>query len=68
MRMTSQKYKLNTGAEIPAVGLGTWQSKPGELEKVFANPLPFDSCKAVVYAIDEIGYLSSHWWVFFFWK
>jgi diketogulonate reductase-like aldo/keto reductase len=32
--MESQKYKLNTGAEIPAVGLGTWQSKAGEVEKV----------------------------------
>jgi diketogulonate reductase-like aldo/keto reductase len=26
-------FKLNTGAEIPAVGLGTWQSKPHEVEK-----------------------------------
>ncbi|KAF2263227.1 Aldo/keto reductase [Lojkania enalia] len=37
------ELKLNTGASIPALGLGTWQSAPGEVKK------------AVVHAI-EAGY------------
>ncbi|KAK9425671.1 hypothetical protein SUNI508_03032 [Seiridium unicorne] len=31
--MAPTSFKLNTGAEIPAVGFGTWQAKPGEVAK-----------------------------------
>jgi glycerol 2-dehydrogenase (NADP+) len=30
---TKEHFTLNTGAKIPAVGLGTWQSKPGEVRE-----------------------------------
>ncbi|KAJ5631475.1 uncharacterized protein N7484_011575 [Penicillium longicatenatum] len=32
-------YKLNSGYEIPAVGLGTWLSKPHEVEKAVEHAL-----------------------------
>lgn len=32
----STHFALNTGAQIPAVGLGTWKSEPGEVRKAVA--------------------------------
>ncbi|AEO66465.1 ae6e9d32-61d6-48c1-b809-b1540378fd3b [Thermothielavioides terrestris] len=33
IKNTAKTFKLNTGDSIPAIGLGTWQSRPGEVEK-----------------------------------
>ncbi|KAI0641329.1 Aldo/keto reductase [Trametes meyenii] len=35
----SKSVKLNTGAEMPTLGLGTWRSQPGAVEKAVAHAL-----------------------------
>ncbi|KAF2224805.1 NADP-dependent oxidoreductase domain-containing protein [Elsinoe ampelina] len=37
--MAIPEFTLNTGAKIPAVGLGTWQSAPGEVKNAVAHSL-----------------------------
>lgn len=32
--MAASKFKLNTGAEIPAIGFGTWQDEPEEEDAI----------------------------------
>jgi glycerol 2-dehydrogenase (NADP+) len=32
-------FKLNNGLSIPAVGLGTWQAKPGEVRDAVSYAL-----------------------------
>ncbi|KAK3695601.1 NADP-dependent oxidoreductase domain-containing protein [Podospora appendiculata] len=37
--MSTKTFKLNTGQDIPATGLGTWQSGPGEVKNAVAFAL-----------------------------
>ncbi|EJD45325.1 Aldo/keto reductase [Auricularia subglabra TFB-10046 SS5] len=39
MTVTVPSFKLNTGASIPAIGLGTWQSKPEEVTAAVEHAL-----------------------------
>ncbi|KAL4927627.1 putative glycerol dehydrogenase [Aspergillus undulatus] len=39
MSLADTTYKLNTGATIPALGFGTWQSAPGEVSKAVYHAL-----------------------------
>lgn len=37
--MAATSFQLNTGKAIPALGLGTWQSKPGEVKSAVSYAL-----------------------------
>jgi aldehyde reductase len=39
MALNIPKVKLNSGYEIPSFGLGTWKSKPGEVENAVKNAI-----------------------------
>jgi len=39
MSFFSRTFALNSGAHIPALGLGTWQAKPGEVQQAVAAAL-----------------------------
>jgi len=52
-------FKLNTGAEIPAVGFGTWQAAPHEVEKAVEVALKEGyrhiDCAAIYRNESEVG-------------
>ncbi|CAN9178502.1 unnamed protein product [Alternaria alternata] len=52
-------FTLNTGAQIPAVGFGTWQAKPGEVERAVETALKAGyrhiDCAAIYRNEAEVG-------------
>ncbi len=54
-----QSFKLNTGASIPAIGFGTWQAAPHEVERAveiaLRNGYTHLDCAAIYRNEAEVG-------------
>ncbi|KIM99146.1 hypothetical protein OIDMADRAFT_56311 [Oidiodendron maius Zn] len=54
-----ESFKLNTGASIPAIGLGTWQAKPGEVGRAVLHALKVGyrhlDCALIYQNENEVG-------------
>jgi len=55
----NRSFTLNTGAKIPAVGFGTWQAAPNEVEKAVETALKAGyrhiDCAAIYRNETEVG-------------
>lgn len=62
--MATTRFTLNTGAQIPAVGFGTWKAAPGDASKAvkiaFAAGYRHFDCAPLYYNEPEIGQVFRH--------
>lgn len=64
MAYSNTKFKLNTGAEIPAIGFGTWQDKDSQEDAVYealkAGYRHIDTARMYVFSFQGQGSCFYH--------
>lgn len=58
MSTVATSVKLNTGAHMPKISLGTWKSKPGQVEHAVEYALKSAGYKGIDTAVACVGLMT----------